>query len=67
MATSQQLIMKEEKEQEEGISKTTIRLPDEMLRELKHLAIDDRKTLTELVTEALTDYLKKRKKLEQNK
>jgi predicted transcriptional regulator len=66
MATSQQLIMKEE-EQEEGISKTTIRLPDEMLRELKHLAIDDRKTLTELITEALDDYLKKRKKLAQNK
>ena len=64
MTTSQQLIMKEE---EEGISKTTIRLPDEMLRELKHLAIDDRKTLTELVTEALDDYLKKRKKLAQNK
>ena len=66
MATSQQLIMKVE-EQEEGISKTTIRLHDEMLRELKHLAIDDRKTLTELVTEELTDYLKKRKKLAQNK
>ncbi len=67
MATSQQLIMKEEEQEEEGISKTTIRLPDEMLRELKHLAIDDRKTLTELVTEALSDYLKKRKKLAQNK
>ena len=65
MATSQQLIMKEE--EDEGISKTTIRLPDEMLRELKHLAIDDRKTLTELITEALDDYLKKRKKLAQNK
>ena len=60
MATSQQLIMKEE-EQEEGISKTTIRLPDEMLRELKHIAIDDKKTLTELITEALDDYLKKRR------
>ncbi len=59
MATSQQLLMKEE--EQEGISKTTIRLPDQMLRDLKHLAIDDKKTLTELITEALDDYLKKRR------
>jgi predicted transcriptional regulator len=59
MATSQQLLMKEE--EEAAISKTTIRLPDQMLRDLKHLAIDDKKTLTELITEALDDYLKKRR------
>ncbi len=52
--------MKEE-EEEEAISKTTIRLPHQMLRDLKHLAIDDKKTLTELITEALDDYLKKRR------
>lgn len=43
-------------------SKTTLRLPDEILRELKHIAIDDNRTLTDIVVEALKDYLKKRDK-----
>lgn len=43
-------------------SKTTLRLPDEILRELKHIAIDDNRTLTDIVVEALEDYLKKRDK-----
>jgi predicted transcriptional regulator len=43
-------------------TKTTLRLPDEILTELKHIAIDDKRTLTEIVVEALRDYLKKRGK-----
>lgn len=43
-------------------SKTTLRLPDNILKELKHLAIDDNRTLTEVIIEALSDYLKKRGK-----
>jgi sugar lactone lactonase YvrE len=36
--------------------------PDEILGELKHLSIDEKKALTEIVVLALTDYLKKRDK-----
>lgn len=45
-----------------GPSKTTIRLPDNILRKLKHLAIDDNRTLTEVIIEAVSDYLKKKGK-----
>jgi predicted transcriptional regulator len=43
------------------IAKTTIRIPKELMKELKHLAIDDNKTLAEVVTEGLTQYLQRRK------
>ena len=43
-------------------TKTTLRLPEEIMTELKHIAIDDKRTLTEIVVEALRDYLKKRGK-----
>ena len=43
-------------------TKTTLRLPEEILIELKHIAIDDKRTLTDIVVEALKDYLKKRGK-----
>ena len=49
-------------EQEYILDKTTLRLPDNILKELKHLAIDDNRTLTEVIIEALTDYLIKRGK-----
>lgn len=42
------------------IAKTTIRIPDELIKELKHLAIDDNKSLGELITEALTEYIQRR-------
>ncbi len=42
-------------------TKTTLRLPDNVLRELKHLAIDDNRTLTEIITEALTYYLEEKR------
>jgi hypothetical protein len=40
--------------------KATWRIPDPIFRELAHLAIDDDRNVTELVIEALKDYLKKR-------
>lgn len=43
------------------VIKTTFRLPDEVITELKHIAIDEQKTLTELVTQVLTDYLNKKR------
>lgn len=42
-------------------SKTTLNLPDEIVRELKHIAIDDKQTLTAIFVEALKDYLNKRR------
>ena len=45
----------------EDIAKTTLRIPNSILRELKHLGIDDNKTLTEIITEALSEYVNKRK------
>ncbi len=44
----------------EDIAKTTLRIPNNILRELKHLSIDDNKTLTEIIVIALSEYLKKR-------
>jgi len=46
---------------EEDIAKTTLRIPNSILRELKHLSIDDNKTLTEIVVEALTYYLEEKR------
>jgi hypothetical protein len=57
MVQEQEIIL-----EEEGIAKTTLRIPNNILRELKHLSIDDNKTLTEIVTEALSEYLQKRGK-----
>ena len=51
--------------QEQGYileTKTTLRINDNILKELKHLAIDDNKTLTELINEGLAYYLKERGK-----
>jgi hypothetical protein len=40
----------------EDIAKTTLRIPNSILRELKHLIIDNNKTLTEIIIEALIYY-----------
>jgi predicted DNA binding CopG/RHH family protein len=42
--------------------KATWRIPDNILVELKHLAIDDRVPVQALVIQALEDYLSKRKR-----
>ena len=54
----QEIILAEE---EDDIAKTTLRIPNSILRELKHLGIDDNKTLTEIITKALSEYVNKRK------
>lgn len=58
MSITKQQVMYEDKK--DG-SKTTIRIPKELMSELKHLAIDDNKTLGEIITEGLTEYLQERK------
>jgi predicted transcriptional regulator len=42
-------------------TKTTLRINDKILRELKHLAIDDNKTLTEIINEGLAYYLREKR------
>lgn len=58
MSITKQQVM--DKDKKDG-SKTTIRIPKELMSELKHLAIDDNKTLGEIITEGLTEYLQERK------
>lgn len=36
-----------------------IRLPDELMKDVKHLAVDEGKPMNELVEEALREFLKK--------
>ena len=47
---------------EKEIIKTTFRIPNEIIKELKHLSIDEGKTVTDLLIEALTEYLNKKRK-----
>jgi hypothetical protein len=42
--------------------KVTWRIPADVFKELKHLAIDENVPVTELVTKALRDFLRKSKK-----
>ena len=43
-------------------NKTTLRISDEIIKQLKHIAIDENKTLTEVIQEALSEYLEKTEK-----
>ncbi|HEX2406941.1 MAG TPA: ribbon-helix-helix protein, CopG family [Nitrososphaeraceae archaeon] len=37
--------------------KTTLRIPTDAIKQLKHIAIDENKTLTQVIQEALDEYL----------
>ena len=41
------------------IAKTTIRLPESLLRKIQHRAIDEARSFQEIVQRALGDYLRK--------
>jgi hypothetical protein len=56
------LLKDKDKDQEIEIVKTTLKIPYNIIKELKHISIDSDKTLTEIIIEALSDYLKKRGK-----
>ena len=43
------------------IVKTTLKIPNHIIKELKHISIDDNKTLTEIIIEALVYYLKEKR------
>jgi metal-responsive CopG/Arc/MetJ family transcriptional regulator len=42
--------------------RTSVRLPEDLLNEFRHLAIDKRTTVTDLLIEAMKMYLKASKK-----
>lgn len=42
--------------------RTSVRLPEDLLNEFRHLAIDRRSTVTDLLIEAMKMYLKMAKK-----
>jgi predicted transcriptional regulator len=39
--------------------RTSITLPEELFKSLQHLAVDENKTLKELMTKAIEDYVRK--------
>jgi hypothetical protein len=48
---------KSTKPKEQGMTVTTMSLPDELYRRIKIRALDERRPLVEVVREALSDYL----------
>ena len=47
---------------EEDETKTTMKIPTDLLDEFKHLAIDEKTTVTALIVESMKQYLKYIKK-----
>jgi len=43
------------------VPKTTLRISEAIIKQLKHIAIDENKTLTEVIQEALDEYLQQHK------
>lgn len=51
------------KEKEEGLmSRTSIELPEKLFKRLAHLSIDENRTLKELMTEAIEQYVTRKEK-----
>lgn len=46
----------------EGRERTSVRLPEDLLNQFRHLAIDRKSTVTDLLIEAMKQYLKANKK-----
>jgi len=44
------------------LDKTTLRISEDIIKQLKHIAIDENKTLTQVIQEALEEYLQQHKK-----
>ena len=42
--------------------KTTLRISEDIIKQLKHIAIDENKTLTQVIQEALDEYLQQHKR-----
>ena len=44
------------------LDKTTLRISQDNIKQLKHIAIDENKTLTKVIQEVQTEYLQQHKK-----
>ena len=55
-------IAEAETELVEGRERTSVRLPEDLLNQFRHLAIDKKSTVTDLLIEAMKQYLKANKK-----
>lgn len=44
------------------LDKTTLRISQDIIKQLKHIAIDENKTLTKVIQEVQTEYLQPHKK-----
>ena len=44
------------------LDKTTLRISEDIIKQLKHIAIDENKTLTQVIQEALDEYLQQHKR-----
>ena len=44
------------------VPKTTLRISEDIIKQLKHITIDKNKTLTEVIQEALDEYLQQHKR-----
>ncbi|HEY6588533.1 MAG TPA: ribbon-helix-helix domain-containing protein [Nitrososphaeraceae archaeon] len=43
------------------MDKTTLRISEDIIKQLKHIAIDENKTLTQIIQEALNEYLNRKR------
>lgn len=43
------------------LDKTTLRISEDIIKQLKHIAIDENKTLTQIIQEALNEYLNRKR------
>jgi predicted transcriptional regulator len=50
------------KRKEEKMIRTSITLPEELFKNLQHLAVDESKTLKELMSEAIAEYVRRKRK-----
>ncbi len=59
--TSRRQAVKTERRQEGGemTTKVTVRMPVELVKALKHMAIDEGRTFQDLVTEAVREFLRR--------
>ena len=44
------------------VPKTTLRISEDIIKQLKHIAIDENKTRTQVIQDALDEYLQQKKK-----
>ncbi len=54
--------MKSKRKEEIAMFRTSIELPQDLYKRLAHLSIDDNRTLKEIMTEAIEQYVSRKEK-----